>query len=365
MPGGNLADAYRAVLAAAQAAGANVATAQLAEQNAQSASASLVFDVTRAHLDEIQRTITQAIGANGRVLSRQSARSADTEHTIDSKVQLQLTFSSADALGARQSFGRVLAVTDVPTVYEAILAAAQQSGAKILAAKLDQADPRNVHGELDLVVPKAGVDAVEKAIADSKANTVSKATNRSADVNSTTDEKTEFRLIIDDVDQLPPRETTTLGIEVTDPEKNSGDLQAAAIAAGGRVLEQNLGKSDRYVAHLVIDVPLKTGGDFTNKARAMGDVKSISQSKNPDVPDADFVHARLDLTLTGQSQLVDSDSGLWASLKAGLGTSIRGLLYSLELIVIGLCLLTPWAALLWAGWKFLRRGRAKRVAAAA
>ncbi|MDP9175211.1 MAG: DUF4349 domain-containing protein [Planctomycetota bacterium] len=363
MPAGDLANAYHSVLEGVHATGANVTTAQLTEQNSRSALATLVFDVARVHLDEIQQTISKALGSEGSVLVRQSARSTDTENTIDSKVQLNLTFISADTLGPRESIGRVLAVADVASAYEKILAAAQQASAKITGAKLDQSNPQQIHGELDMVIPKAGIDAVEKVIVDTKAAVISRAVNRSSDVNSTTEEKTEFRLVIDDLDQLPPRQTTTMGIEVADPEKDCGDIQAAAIAAGGRVLDQNIAKSDRYVAHVVIDVPIKSAGEFINRARAMGDVKNIEQNKNNDVPDADFVHARIDLTLTGQSQIVDSDTGLWTSFKAGLHTSITGLLYSLEMIVIGLCLLTPWAAVLWVGWKFLRRGRAKRVAA--
>jgi hypothetical protein len=361
MPGGNVADAYRAILSTAQAVGANITTANLQEQNSQSAAATLVLDITRVHFDQMQQSIASALGSGGRVLSRQSARSADTEHTIDSKIQLQLTFASPDTLGPRESIGRVLAVGDVPTTYETILATAQQSAAKIITAKLDQSDPHNVQGQLVFVISKAGADAVEKAITAGKAAVVSRAVNRAPDVNTTTDEKTEIRLVIDDVEQLPPRQTTVMGVEVADVEKESADLQAAALAAGGRVVEQNLSKSERYQAHLVIDVPMKSAGTFIDRARGLGNVKNIDQTKNNDLPDAEFVHARLDLTLLGPGQLVDSGTGLWSSLMNGLGTSFKGLAYSVEMIVVGLCLVLPWALLLWGGWKVFRRTRVKPV----
>jgi len=165
--------------------------------------------------------------------------------------------------------------------------------------------------------------------------------------------------MIGDVSQLPPRETTTMTVEVSDPEKASADLQAAALAAGGRIVEQNLVENEQYQAHLVIDVPLGKGTDFIDQARSAGTMKTIEQSKDLSVPEADFAHAKLDITLSAPGAIVGSDTGLWASFKDGLSTSIRGLAFSLELIIIGICLVVPWAAVGWVGWKMVKRWRRK------
>jgi hypothetical protein len=468
MPAGTVADAYRQILTAAQAAGANVATAQLQEQNSQTGAATLVFDIPRTALADMEKTITGAIGSGGRVISRQSSRSADTEHTLDSKVQLSITFASFDSLGPREAIVRTLAVVDVPKSYNDILASAQQDGAKIVAAQLNQNDPQHIGGTLDLIVPSSGIDAVEKAILDTRADVVSRSVTRAADVNNTTEEKTELhltiadidqllgpresitrviavtdvpavynailssaqqmgakvnsanlsqadrqrvagelvlvvprsgidaiekiltdakagivsrsvvratdmnntteektelRLAINDVDQIPPRQTTTLSIDAADPEKQMNDIQTSAIAAGGRVVEQNLSKDDRLKAHVVIDVPLKSEADFLQQARGLGTVTGIEQQKDYSIPDADFVHARLDITLSSEQPIVSQETGVGSTIKASLGKSVRGLLFSLEIIIVGICMALPWGVGIWLAVKVFKRVRRKEVTA--
>jgi hypothetical protein len=361
MPAGSVAEAYHAVLSVVQQDHGNVTVEQLQEQNSQSDSANLVFDVGREHQGEIEKAIAGAIGPTGRVIWRQISRSNDTEHTLDSKVQFSLTFASADALQPREVTARVLAVADVSGTYSRILAAAEQAGAKIAAATLDQSNSSNPSGQLDLIVGRTEMGSVEKAIAESKGGTVSKSIGRSADLNSTTDEKVELRLTMTDLNQLPPRQTTTMNVEVSDPETESSDLQAAALGAGGRIVEQHLMKDDKYQAHLVVEVPLAKGADFIDQARAAGTVRTIERTEDQSVPEADFAEAKLDITLNAASAIVGPDAGLWAGLKAGLGASVRGLAYSFELVIIGGCLALPWAALAWLGWKAARRFRRKSV----
>jgi hypothetical protein len=362
MPGEKMADAYQAMRAAVQKDGGKIITAQLQEQISQSDSANLVFDIDREHQADMENAIAKSIGIAGRVIARQYSRSDDTEHTLDSKVQFNLTFVSAETLQPREAITRVIAVADVSTAYSRILAAAQQAGAKIAGASLDQSDSSNPSGQLDLIVSRDKVDPVEKAIADTKGGTISRSVARSADLNSTTDEKIELRLALTDLSQLPPRQTTTMNVEVSDPESALGDLQAAAIAAGGRIVEQHLIKDDKYQAHLVIEVPLARGSEFVDQTRDLGAVQTIEKTENQSVPVADFAEAKLDITLNAARSIVGPNAGLWAGLKGGISTSIRGLAYSLELVIIGFCLALPWAALVWLSWKIVSRFRRKTVA---
>ena len=160
----------------------------------------------REHQGEIEKAIAGAIGSTGRVISRQVSRSNDTEHTLDSKVEYNLTFASADALQPREVTTRVLAVADVSGTYSRILAAAQQAGAKIAAAMLDQSNPSNPSGQLDLIVGRRSLVRSKKTIAEAKGGTISKSVGRSADSNATTDEKVELRLTMTDLNHLPPRQ---------------------------------------------------------------------------------------------------------------------------------------------------------------
>lgn len=364
MPAGNVPDAYHAILSAAQSAGADVKTAQLQEQNTQSSSATVVVDVPRKQQSQIDDTIRQATAGTGRIVSRSSSRSDDTEHTLDTKVQFSLTLTSSEAIAPRDTIGRVLAVSNVPDAYNAVLAAAQSANSKVVTAQIDQSKNPSVIAELDVIVPRQGLDAVEKAITDAKADVVSKAVNRAADASTSTDEKTSLRLRFVDRDQLPPRQTTTATVQVSDPEKSMADIKASAISAGGHVVGENLNKDDRFVAHLVVDVPLTKASDFIDLARSKGSITSIQQSMDPAMSDASFARARIDFTLAGESDIVGQDSGVWATLKTGLSTSIRGLMYSLQLIIIGLFLVGPWALVAWIGWKVWKRSRRTKEVAA-
>jgi hypothetical protein len=359
MPAGNLADAYHALLAIVQKNHGQISVAQLQEQNSQSNSANLFFDISRDAQGEIEKTIAGAVGSSGRVISRQNSRSNDTEHTLDTKVGFNITFASFDTLQPREIVSRVLAAQDVNDAYSRILAAAQQIGAGIVAASEDQSNPSNPSGQLDLIVWRTKLDGIEKTVADTKAGTFSRSVARSTDWTTTTDDKVELKLTIGDIRQVPPRETTTMALEAADPEAASSNLQAAVLAAGGQIVEQHLIKDDKYQAHLVVEVPLAKGSDFIDQVRDAGTVQTVERTEDPNVPDADFVQAKLDITLDSPGAIVGPGAGLWAGLKSGLTTSIRGLAYSIELIVIGLCLALPWAVLGWVGWKAVRRLRKK------
>ena len=51
--------------------------------------------------------------------------------------------------------------------------------------------------------------------------------------------------------------------------------------------------------------------------------------------------------------------GLFSSVRQALSTSAAGLLWSLELVIIGLCFVVPWVLVIWGGWKIVRRGRSR------
>ena len=120
-------------------------------------------------------------------------------------------------------------------------------------------------------------------------------------------------------------------------------------------------KDDKYQAHLVVEVPLAKGADFIDQVRGAGTVQTIERTEDQSVPEADFAEAKLDITLNATSAIVGPNAGLWAGLKGGLVASVRGLAYSLELVIIGGCLALPWAALAWLGWKGARRFRRKSI----
>ena len=65
-------------------------------------------------------------------------------------------------------------------------------------------------------------------------------------------------------------------------------------------------------------------------------------TENQQVPEGALARAQIDVTLGNGEGIVAGDQGLWATIRNGLSTSVAGLLWSLQLIVIGLFLVGPW-----------------------
>ena len=71
---------------------------------------------------------------------------------------------------------------------------------------------------------------------------------------------------------------------------------------------------------------------------------------------------RVDVTFGNEELIVAGDGGLGTRIREGLRTSVAGLLWSVQLIVIGLVLVAPWALIVWLVWRVVRKGRSRRGA---
>ena len=116
---------------------------------------------------------------------------------------------------------------------------------------------------------------------------------RSGDTENTVDSKVRLQVSFVDADQLPPRETTGLGIETTDPDKALADQQSLALSLGGRVLQSNLSqeRGGQTIGKLVIDVPLAKSVEFITRAKAQGSVRMVQSTKDAQVPDGALARA--------------------------------------------------------------------------
>ena len=80
------------------------------------------------------------------------------------------------------------------------------------------------------------------------------------------------------------------------------------------------------------------------------------------MPAGPLAKARVEVTFGNAEAIVAPDRGIGASIRRGLSTSALGLMWSLQLIVIGLCFVLPWVAVLWVGWRLVK-GRRKGTGA--
>jgi hypothetical protein len=203
---------------------------------------------------------------------------------------------------------------------------------------------------------------MDKAIT-AAGGTISRTATRAADNDNTVDSKVHLKLSISSADHLAAREKTALQMEVTDVDKSAASAQAAAITAGGRVLKSNVFKDQgKDTAAVLLDFPLDKYPDLLQQIRSQGTVRGIDASRDPQAPTGPMAHAQIYVEFRTADAIVADQTGPWASVRQGLSTSINGLLWSLRWVVVGLCLIGPWAAILWIGWKVRNRMRGRREA---
>ena len=68
---------------------------------------------------------------------------------------------------------------------------------------------------------------------------------------------------------------------------------------------------------------------------------------------------RIDITLANADVIVPDDKGLASTLRGSFATTVTGLLWSLQLIIVGLCFVGPWALIIWLLVRWYRRSSAK------
>src|SRR5439155_11760296 len=100
-----------------------------------------------------------------------------------------------------------------------LLEALASAQARVLQSQLNEKEAqKNVTGTLVFDVRRENRAAVERAMAEA-GDTISRTVARSTDTQNTLDDKVRLSLTLTDALRLPPRETTTLGLETSDVEK--------------------------------------------------------------------------------------------------------------------------------------------------
>ena len=337
-----------------------VLSSQLAEQESSNVTGTVDFEVRRDDWPAIETALRET----GQVVSRNVSRSSDTENTVDSKIRLQVTLVDEAALAPRESVTIQLAVADVPAQYSKLLEALGTAQARVLQSQLNEQETRNnVTATLAFDVRRDNRAAVDKALAEA-GDVVSRNVTRSTDTQNTLDDKVRISLSVADADRLPPRETTTLGMEARDVEAAKEAIESLALGLGGRVVDSTLSRetNGRVIAKVVADVPLGKAMEMVSKTRGQGRVQFRRDARDENVPAGLLSRYRVDVTLANEELIVAGGQGLATRIREGLRTSVTGLLWSVQLIVIGLFLVAPWALIIWFAWRLLRRGRGRKPA---
>ena len=354
--------AYRTVIDRVLAAGGRVISSNMTRQQAdqQQGTATVSFELKTADADAVLNDVR----GTGEVMRLDSTQNTDTNNVTSAKRGFAVQIVSVASAAPRQVTTRSVAAADVPNAYEAVLAAAHKAKARIIVSKLEQQSGQPTSAWLDFEVRRTDAGTVETALA-AAGDAIATNVTVSADASNTLESKVQYKLSLQPADQLSPREATNLGIATTHVEESVASATKAVTDAGGRALDANVSKeaSGRTTARLSFDLPLNKSAGVIEQLKSLGTVRVHQTSKNAQVPAGQLARARVDVILADPEGIVEADQGLWASLRRGLATSAAGLLWSVQLVIVGLCLIAPWALALWGGWRLARRIRRQRAAA--
>jgi hypothetical protein len=343
---------YNTILARIEKANGRVVSSNLNRAKPDQTTGTIQFETKSADAE----AVLQDVRMQGEAMKMTVVENTETANLTTTKRGFSVQIVSTAVAAAREAETMSIAAPDVPTSYRAILDAAHTLNLRVTESQMNQVDPQNVSATMTVELKRDQQAEFEKALA-AQGQILNRTVQRSTDNENTLDTKLRWQIALMDADRIAPRQTTGVTIETSDVEQGLNQITAAVEAASGRVADSGVSKetSGQSTARARIEIPLAKAGAVIDAIRGQGKVREIQSSKNMQAPDGALARASIDLTLTSGEQIVGADHGLWATIRNGLATSVSGLLWSLQLIIIGLCLVAPWVLLLWAGWKIVRR----------
>lgn len=345
-----------------------IVSSDLRKLDAGQMAATIVADVPPENAGPVTDRIKQ-LGKVARLEAQRSTstsgnNTATTPATRVEKRDSRLTLSLYNVanVAPKQSSHIELATADVTATYNAIVAHVNQAGGRVVNGGAAQGRGHNSQADARVEVP---ADAGDVFLAELKklGQIVTLATTENADTANVTASKRGFALVIRPAATLPAAKSANLRIETGDVEQAAANLQALLLQTGGRVVSQNSSSDpgNASSASLSIEVPLDRSADVVAAIRGSGKVLAVNSSQDPNAPTGQLGKARLDVVFTTPGPIVGEHGGLWSNIRNGLSISAKGLVYSAQLIVIGLCFVLPWALILWIAAKFLKRRRQPAV----
>jgi glycine cleavage system regulatory protein len=270
--------------------------------------------------------------------------------------RLTISLYNLANIAPRLTTSATLASGDVEEVYRKIMTLVEQAGGRVVTSQLQRPHPDQAQAMLHIEVPSAEAAKTQAEMAAMSA-VMSMQVSENPDTANVTTAKQGFQLRIISAAGVPARQTTTATIRVASAESQQQVYLAKVTSLGGKIIDQTVSRdpNGRSSARVVFDVPRDEAGKILNDVRSAGEIWSMNTTTDPQAPDGALSRIRFDLQFSEREALVGAENGFWSSIKAGLATSLAGLGYSLRLLVVAVCLVAPWAAVLWGGWKLFRR----------
>jgi hypothetical protein len=352
---------YRKLQEAVLRADGQVRAAQLSEQDRLNVSATFDFDVPTAQREAIDKLLAQL----GDVLSRSTQRVAPSETATERKVGYRLTLHSVTSIPARETHTLQAVTFDVVDGYRKLREAVDQAKGHVRGGQLNEQDKLNITATFDFDVPADQREVIEKLL-DEIGDVYSRNTARMAPNEIASDRKIGYKVTLRNAASMPPREKVTMKLEAPDVERVATTLKDMVKSVKGRVHDERIKyeENGQVVVLLAFDVPLSAKDELVRKFKGVGTLRFARPVQNPQVPDTELALATLDVMVTTPVPIVPGDEGMWPQIRTGLVYSFRLLSFSVMFIILGVSVVLPWALLIWAAVRIVRRLRPKAQAAA-
>jgi hypothetical protein len=356
--------AYRSILAAMNGdpktpAIGRIVTSNLSAQKSDQVTGSITLEVKSDQTPVIEAALRTA----GSVMHLTVTENPDQNGVTDAKRGYGITIIAAANVPAREQQTITVASKDVGATYNKLLAMLRdpKASARVINSQLTEPEEDNITGSVDFEIPIANRPAVDALLSDQKqSDVISRNVIRSADTENTLAEKLHLTVSIGSAERLPPRETTRLTLQTADVPK-ALETAAALSQSDAHVTERSLSQQPdgRSTAHLAIDVPLSAAQATLDQLRSLGKVASAESARDAKVTAGPLARARFEVELENAQTLVPPQDGMSASIQRGLRTALNGLLWSVQMVVVGLVLVGPFALVIWVTWRLIRRGKNK------
>jgi glycine cleavage system regulatory protein len=335
---------FKKAVAGIEAAGGRVVDSRLLRQKGDQVTGSLNFEVPAAASGKVLDDLKAA----GEVVRLTVSENPDNANTTRTKRGFNVSVISLGMVRARETVVLSLAVPDPASAYRMLQEAAVKADGRLLDARLDEQNRRNVTGRLDLEIRRDAEPAFAAALT-AAGDVISRNVQRAAEGENVVDSKLRLQVSLTAAAQIPPRETVTLAVEVEDPHKTADALAEFALEARGRVIDSQKSKdrTGRATARLVLSVPLSEAAELVAKAKDGRIVRSEQAARNDAVHDGKTAAARIEINLSDPVQILGADDGFWPQIVRGLSASVTALSWSLTVVIIGVCFVLPWATVIW------------------
>lgn len=147
-----------------------------------------------------------------------------------------------------------------------------------------------------------------------------------------------------------------IALESSDVDSVYAKVQEMAQGLQAKVLSGNINRgTDQTVATVVCQVPAEHFRSLVENLKGIAKVKSATMDERQSAQGIDprsLIPAPvrkepgiIELTIASPTAIVTEEQGFWATLRNTLKGSISGLLWSLEMLVVGLVTIGPWLVL--------------------